>query len=129
MGILKKIFGPSKPKVHPVALTDANFGEEILSHKGVAMVDIWGDNCPPCKQLEPVIMRIANDYADRGVKVGELRVATGQQTAGQYKVRGTPTVLYFVDGKVVDRVVGFKGSLYHRQTLDALLEGRPPGDA
>ena len=124
MGILEKIFGPPKKKILPTRLDDDNFAEEILKHPGVALVDIWSESCPPCRQLEPVILALANDYDGR-VKVGELRIATGMRVAGSFQVRGTPTVLYFRDGKLVDRVVGFRGSLYHREILDELLAAQP----
>jgi thioredoxin 1 len=125
MGILEKIFGPAKKKVLPTSLNDDNFAQEILQHRGIALVDVWSDGCPPCRQLEPVILALASDYADR-VKVGELRIATGMRAAGTFQVRGTPTVLYFRDGTLVDRVVGFRGSLYHREILDELLAASPP---
>ncbi|TVQ97664.1 MAG: thioredoxin [Deltaproteobacteria bacterium] len=120
MGILSKLFGGGTPKVQPTSLNDDNFTEEVLQHRGVVLVDVWSDNCPPCMQLEPIIMNLANEYAGRA-KVAEMRAAGAPRTAGRLGVRGTPTVLYFRNGELVDRVVGFRGSLFHRQTLDHLL--------
>jgi hypothetical protein len=48
---------------------------------------------------------------------------------GRLGIRGTPTVLYFVGGREVERIVGFRGSLYHRDFIDNELlpsiEDRP----
>lgn len=123
MGILSKLFGPGTPKVMPTSLNDANFLAEVLQTKGVVMVDIWSIGCAPCKQLEPIILRLANEYAGRA-KVAELCANRAPQTMAKLGVQGTPTVLYFVDGALVEEVVGFRGSLWHSQTLDMLLEGR-----
>lgn len=120
MGWLGKLLGGGTPKVQPVSLTDANFDEEVRRHRGLVLVDIWSDGCPPCAQLEPIIMRLADEYAGR-VKVAEMRANGAPRTVGQLGVRGTPTVIWFRDGKEVERVVGFRGGLYHRQTLDELL--------
>ena len=125
MGWLSKIFGGGEPTVQPTSLHDDNFQEEVLSHKGIVLVDVWSDGCPPCRQLEPVIMNLANAYRGR-VKVGEMRAAGAPRTSQSLGVRGTPTVLYFVDGKEVERVVGFRGSLWHRETLDHLLASQAP---
>lgn len=126
MGLLSNLFS-SKPKVQPVSLDDSNFTAEVLQHRGVVLVDVWSDNCPPCMQLEPIIMSLAREYQGR-VKVAEMRAAGAPKTMGALGVRGTPTVLYYRNGSLVDRVVGFRGSLFHRQTLDHLLGDAPPTD-
>ncbi len=116
MGLLKKLFGEKKV-VQPVSLNDSNFEAEVLRSDRPVLVDVWSDTCAPCKQLEPVIMGIASDYEGR-VKVAELHAGKAPQTLARLRVRGTPTVLYFDQGQEVERVVGFRGSLYHREFID-----------
>ena len=125
MGLLDRIFSSGKPAVMPVHLNDDNFEAEVLRHDGLVLVDIWGPGCAPCKQLEPIIIRLAKDYAGR-LKVAEINAAGAPRTMAKLGVRGTPTVLYYRNGKVVDQVVGFRGSLWHRQTIDHLLGDDTP---
>lgn len=120
MSFWRKIFGSSDPAPQPVSLNDSNFRQEVLDHKGLVLVDIWGEGCPPCRQLEPVIMGLAKKW-DGKVKVGEMRADLGPRTSSSLRIRGTPTVIYFKDGVEVDRVVGFRGSLFHNQTIEHLL--------
>jgi thioredoxin 1 len=61
------------------------------------------------------------------VKVAEMNAAEAGRTAARYGVMGTPTVLFFKSGREVERVVGFVGSRYLREVVDAeLLGGAAP---
>lgn len=118
---LKSLFAPKKV-VQPVALTDQNFTQEVLQSKLPVLVDVWSDGCAPCMQLEPIIMDLAARY-DGKVKVAELHTSRAPRTLARLGVRGTPTVLYFKNGRELERVVGFRGSLYHRDYIEhELLE-------
>lgn len=119
MGLLAKIFGGS-PKKSPIHIDDANFEAEILRSGLPVVVDIWGPNCGPCKQLEPVIQSLAGIYDGR-VKVCEMGTHFAPRAITGLRVTGTPTVLYFDKGKEKDRVVGVRSSLYHEQTIEELF--------
>ena len=117
MGLLAKIFGPSQPRVMPVHVDDANFEREVFRSELPVILDVWGPDCVPCRQLESIIIRLAGEYQGR-VKVCEVNAAASPRVAKRLGVRGTPTVVYY-DGRVeVARVVGFRGELYHRQVID-----------
>ena len=123
MGILSKLFGDKPPTVQPTHVTDSNFNQEVLASEIPVVVDFWSDGCPPCRQLEPIIMGLATDYAGR-VKVCEVPVREARAVAAQYRIQGTPTVLYFAPGgKLVERVVGFRGRAYHQEVIDVALLG------
>ena len=116
MGILSKLFG-SRPKLMPTHLNAENFDREVLRSDLPVVVDFWGPGCPPCKQLESVMIDLATEYRDR-VKVAELNTHQSMRIARRYGVMATPTVIYFKDGKIIDRVAGFRGSLYHREVIE-----------
>ena len=116
MGWLGKIFGGGE-KLQPISINDENFKSEILESNVPVLLDVWGPSCAPCQKLAPIIVDIATDYGDR-LKVAEMNAAASPRTMGRLGIRGTPTVVYFDRGREVDRVVGFKGSLYHRDIID-----------
>lgn len=87
-------------------ITDTNFDEEIRDRDELSMVDFWAVWCGPCRIIAPVIEQLAEDYADRGLRVGKLDVDSNPQTASQFGVRSIPTVIFFRNGEVVDKVVG-----------------------
>jgi thioredoxin 1 len=124
MGLLAKLFGPRAPRVQPMHVDDASFAAEVLRSKLPVVLDVWSPGCAPCRMLEPVVMDLATDYAGR-VKVAELNAAEAGRTAARYGVMGTPTVLFFRNGREVERVVGFVGSRYLREIVDSELLSVP----
>ena len=116
MGWLTKVFGGGE-KLQPISVNDENFKSEILESDVPVLLDVWGPNCAPCQKLAPIIVDIATDYGER-LKVAEMNAAVSPRTMGRLGIRGTPTVVYFDRGREVDRIVGFKGSLYHRDIID-----------
>ena len=116
MGFFSKLFS-GKPKVMPTHLTSDNFDAEVVRSDMPWVVDFWGPGCAPCQQLEGIIVSLATEY-DGKVRFGEINVQESMQLARRFNVMATPTVLYFREGKVVERVAGFRGSLFHREVID-----------
>jgi thioredoxin 1 len=96
-------------------VTDENFGAEIEQHQGLAVVDFWATWCGPCRMIAPAVDQLAEEYAGR-VKVAKLDTDANPRTMTRFGVRSIPTLLFFRDGQVVDRVVGAlpKGQLAER---------------
>jgi thioredoxin 1 len=126
MGILAKLFGPPEEKVQPIHVDDTNFNAEVRRSSLPVLLDVWGPSCAPCKQLEPIIFRLAKHYQGR-VKVAEINAAAAPRTMQKLFVQGTPTVIYFKNGQEVERVVGLRGEHYHQELIDNELLALPAG--
>lgn len=124
MGFFAKLFGPKQPEVWPTHVDDENFKAEVTRSQLPVLLDVWGPSCAPCKQLEPIIIRLATKYQGR-VKVAEINAADNPRIMNKLGVMGTPTVLYFKDGHVVERVVGFRGEQYHSEFIEQELLDPP----
>lgn len=125
MGFLAKLFGPKEPEIWPVHVDDANFEAEVIRSENPVMLDVWGPGCMPCKKLEPVVVSMARRFQGR-VKVAEINASEAPRTMERLGVMGTPTVVYFKEGREVERVVGFRGELYHQEVIETdLLGGKP----
>ena len=88
-----------------IAVTDADFEQEVEQHDGLAIVDFWATWCGPCRMISPLLDQLAGEYAGK-VKVTKLDVDSNIKTATRFNVRSIPTILFFKDGKLVDQVVG-----------------------
>jgi thioredoxin 1 len=87
-------------------ITDQNFVDEIESGEGLYMVDFWAEWCGPCRLIAPTVDDLANEYQEKGLKVGKLNVDLNPQTSVRFAVRSIPAVLFFKDGELVDQVIG-----------------------
>ena len=101
-------------------VTDLNFKDEVLNSSVPVMVDFWAEWCGPCKMIAPAVAELAKEYEGR-VKVTKLDVDTNYQTAGAFDVRSIPTLLFFKNGQVVDKIVGAVPKQKLKEKLEANL--------
>ena len=87
-------------------VSQATFGQEVLSAPQPVLVDFWAPWCGPCKMLAPVMERVAAAHAGKA-KFVKLNTDDNPTIAGQYGVSGIPCLILFKDGQAVDRLVGF----------------------
>jgi len=86
-------------------LTDQNFKEEVLESKTLILVDFYTDWCPPCQLMAPIIDKIAEDFQNR-IKIGKLNIDRNQATASLYKIEAIPTLIFFKNGQIIDKIIG-----------------------
>ena len=100
-------------------ITDANFSEIINTDKPV-LIDFWATWCGPCRALAPVIEELANEYEGKAV-VGKCNVDDAADTPVEYGIRNIPTLLFFKNGEVVDKMVGAAPKTAYEEKLKSLL--------
>jgi thioredoxin 1 len=87
-------------------LTDATFEPEVVEEGGVVLVDFGAEWCHPCKQLDPVVEELADEWDGR-VRVMKLDIDNNIDSTMKYQVMGVPTLILFKDGEPVERLTGF----------------------
>lgn len=101
-------------------VTDKNFTEEVVHSAAPVMVDFYADWCGPCKMLAPLVDELAKEYEGK-TKIFKLNVDESMDTAQTYGVMSIPTLIFFKDGKEVDRTVGGLSKEALEERLKALL--------
>ena len=81
------------------------FQAEVLDAQLPVLVEFYSDSCIPCKQLSPILGGLEDDYEDQ-LKVVKVNVNFDGDLAEQYEVAASPTILFFKDGKEVERIRG-----------------------
>jgi thioredoxin 1 len=105
--MMRKVAVQGKKKVifdKPVEVTDKTFDETIRNNQ-LVVVDSWAPWCGPCQMVAPIIEELARQYAGK-VLFGKLNVDENPLIAMQYGIMGIPTLLFFKNGELVDRIVG-----------------------
>jgi thioredoxin 1 len=88
-----------------VAVTDANFAEEVLQSSVPVLVDFWAEWCGPCKVIAPTIDQLSVEYAGK-MKVVKLDVDANNEISSRYSVLNIPTLILFKDGHPVEKMIG-----------------------
>lgn len=86
-------------------VTDGSFEQEVLESTLPVLVDFWGDHCPACRQISPILRELAEEAAGQ-VKIVKVHASENVATAARYGVRAMPTVLVFAQGTVRGQLVG-----------------------
>ncbi|MFF9025059.1 thioredoxin family protein [Streptomyces eurythermus] len=84
---------------------DADFAAEVLEAELPVLVEFTADWCPPCRQMAPVLSRLAAEEGER-IKVVQLDVDRNPDTTNAYKVLSMPTFMVFRGGEPVKAMVG-----------------------
>jgi thioredoxin 1 len=93
---------------HLLEFTTTNWQQEVVQSDKPVLVDFWAPWCGPCRQLSPIVERIATQFAGR-LKVGKLNTDDNQDIAIQYGINAIPQVFLFNGGdQPKQKLVGFK---------------------
>jgi thioredoxin 1 len=99
-------------------VTDGDFQTTVLEADAPVLVDFWAEWCVPCHMVSPVVEEIGVEKA-KALRVAKLNIDDNPEVTRKYGVMSIPSLILFVGGEEVARVVGARGK-------DALLKELDP---
>ena len=101
-------------------VNDAGFDAAVLRSPLPVLVDFWGENCPSCRAISPILHELAAEFAGR-IQILKLHTGENAQAMARYRVLALPTVLAFAKGRVVGQLTGARPKAAFRELVERAL--------
>ena len=103
-----------------IALKEADFESVVVQSDVPVLIDFWATWCGPCRMVAPIIEELSKEY-DGKVVVGKCDVEECEDLAMQFGIRNIPTIIFFKDGEMVDKMVGAQPKAKIVEKIEALI--------
>ena len=105
----------------PVHVTDATFEAEVINHDKPVLVDFWAEWCGPCRQVGPVLDKLAKEYAGQ-IRVAKVDVDANPGLSQAFKVMSIPTIMLVKEGTIVFSQPGALPESAFRDLIKQLID-------
>ncbi|WP_228980957.1 tetratricopeptide repeat protein [Streptomyces sp. DH12] len=115
--------GAVPPSALVIDVDEAGFERDVIQRSAEVpvVIDFWAEWCQPCKQLGPLLERLAVEYGGR-ILLAKVDVDANQMLMQQFGIQGIPAVFAVVAGQALPLFQGAAPEAQIRQTLDQLVQ-------
>jgi thioredoxin 1 len=108
-------------------ITDAEFAADVTQSAQPVVVDCYATWCGPCRELAPVVDKLADEYAGK-IKFFKVNVDESPKVAQQFQIQEIPMLLFFKNGKLIGSSLGLVAKADLARQLNNLIAADiPPG--
>ena len=106
----------------PVHVTDDSFQQDVIdfSHNLPVLVDFWAEWCGPCRQVAPIMDKLAEEYAGK-VRIAKVDTDANPGLSQGFRIMSIPTIMAFKEGKLVFNQPGAFPEAAFRDLLEQLI--------
>lgn len=88
-----------------IELTNYNFENQIKKTNKLILIDFWASWCNPCQILTPIIEELEKEYKET-ILIAKVNVDNNQDISKKYEIRSIPTLLFFKNQQILDKIIG-----------------------
>ena len=103
-------------------IDDTDFETRVLQADKPVLVDFWAPWCGPCKAIGAFVENLAEIYGDR-ILFAKCNADDSKETAARYGIKSIPTLMFFKDGNVFDKIAGLTNQAKIEDVLKKILAG------
>ena len=118
--------GITTPKDRVIEVNSETWDKEVIQVKRLVMVDFYATWCGPCQKMAAIVQKLAQENYPK-LKVCKIDIDKNRDIYTRYKVRGIPVLLFFKEGKEVERIIGLQTKRYIQGKIDSLLRKSKKG--
>jgi thioredoxin len=88
---------------------------------GAVVIDFWSSTCAPCVAMAPGFSKVAAEYREHPVRFCKVQTDAHPELAAPFQIRSVPTVIFALDGEIIDAAVGRMDAARLTKKVDWLL--------
>ncbi len=101
-------------------VTESNFEELVVKSGKPVLLDFWAEWCGPCRAISPIVEELATEYEGKAI-VAKCDVDSNNAIAMKFGIRNIPTILFFKNGELKEKLVGAASKAQLSEKLNAIL--------